>query len=34
MAGLELITDTILAEAKEKAEAKIVEVNERIAEIN
>lgn len=34
MAGLELITDTILAEAKEKADAKIAEVNERIAEIN
>lgn len=34
MAGLELITDTILAEAKKKADAKIAETNKRIDEIN
>lgn len=34
MAGLEIITDTILAEARQKAEAKISEANKRIEEIN
>lgn len=34
MAGLELITDTILNEAKQKADAKIAEAKKRIDEIN
>ena len=34
MAGLEVITDTILSEAKEKANAKIAEAKKRIDEIN
>ncbi len=34
MAGLELITDTILAEARQKADVKISEANKRIDEIN
>lgn len=34
MAGLELITDTILNEARKKAEEKIAEANKRIDEIN
>ena len=34
MAGLELITDTILSEARKKADAKLAEANKRIEEIN
>lgn len=34
MAGLELITDTILAEARKKADEKLAEANKRIDEIN
>lgn len=34
MAGLELITDTILSEARKKADAKISEAKSRIDEIN
>ncbi|MBR4720750.1 MAG: hypothetical protein IK057_03190 [Clostridia bacterium] len=34
MAGLELIVDAILSEAKEKADSKMAETNKRIDEIN